>query len=196
MGSFAVSLKTIGDHEGLPAVIHLSDGRLSIDAGDESIGEWALDEILLEPTPTGYRMAAEGDQIMLEFTDTDAFQSELSSNDRRRRSLPDMGKLLAQMDKGITFAEKKWGALLPQWVFTRVMFGAVVGVLTLMIIFPGLVSTLLLIAGLLLVMLGAVVYTDTMLATKWLPGRMSPGHVLIFGVVVVILGVLLGIIAK
>ncbi|MCZ6504618.1 MAG: hypothetical protein O6834_01370, partial [Actinobacteria bacterium] len=190
------SLKTLGDREGLPAVIHLSEGRLSIQAGNESIGEWGLDEIQLEPTPTGYRMAAEGEQIILEFTDKDAFQAELSSKCKREWSLPDTGKLLSPVDKGIAFAEKRWGALLPEWAFTRVMFGVVIGALALTIIFPGLVSAFLLIAGLLMVMLGAVVFTDPMLASKWLPGAMAPVHVLIFGVVILILGVLLGVIAS
>lgn len=199
MGSFAASLKTLDDSRGLPAIIHLSEGRLSIAAGEESIGDWALTDIELEPTPTGYRMAAEGEQIILEFANADAFEAELSRNGkhkRRDRSLPDVGKLLAPVDKAITFSERRWGALLPQWVFTRVMFGVVIGALTLVIIFPGLVSAFLLIAGLLTVMLGAVVYTDSMLASKWLPGRMSPVHVLIFGVAVLILGLLLGVIAK
>ncbi len=196
MGSFAASLKTLGDRRGLPAVIHLSEGRLSIAAGEESIGDWALADIRLEPTPTGYRMAAEGEQIIIELTDASAFQSELSRNGKRSWSLPDKDKLLAPVDKGIALAEKKWGALLPKWAFTRIMFGVVIGALTLMIIFPGLVSAFLLVAGLLMVMFGAVVYTDSMLASKWLPGRMSPMHVLIFGVAILILGVLLGVVAK
>lgn len=196
MGSFAASLKTLGDSEGLAAVIHLSEGRLSIDAGEESIGEWALDEIRLEPTPTGYRMAAEGEQIILELTDIEAFETELSASGKRNRSMPDIAKLLAPVDTGIAFAEKKWGALLPRWVFTRIMFGALIAALALVIIFPGLVSIVLLVAGLLMVMFGAVVYTDPMLASKWLPGRMSPVHVLLFGVANLLAGVLLGIIAR
>ncbi|MFB3052205.1 MAG: hypothetical protein ACE1Z0_09495, partial [Acidimicrobiia bacterium] len=115
---------------------------------------------------------------------------------KREWSLPDTGKLLSPVDKGIAFAERRWGGLLPEWAFTRVMFGVVIGALALTIIFPGLVSAFLLIAGLLMVMLGAVVFTDPMLASKWLPGAMAPVHVLIFGVAILILGVLLGVIAS
>ena len=196
MGSFAASLKTLGDSEGLPAVIHLSEGRLSINAGSESIGEWALDEIRLDHTPTGYRMAAEGEQIILEFTDLDAFQAELSSNGKREWSMPDKDQLLTPVDKGIAFAEKKWGSLLPEWAFTRFMFGVAIGALTLTIVFPGPVSIVLLVFGLLTVMLGAIVFTDPMLASKWLPGRMAPVHVLLFGLAILVVGVLLGIIAN
>ena len=196
MGSFVASLKTTGDTRGLPAVVHLSEDRLSINAGDEAIGDWALEDIRLEPMETGYRMAAEGEQIILEMTDADGFESELQKNGKRTFALPAAGTLLAPVDKSIALAEKKLGALLPEWAFSRVMVAVVVGVLLFMIIFPGLVSALLLVAGLLTVMLGAVVYTDPMLASKWLPGRMTPLHVLITGLVVLIFGVLLGVIAK
>jgi hypothetical protein len=196
MGSFVASLKTIGDTKGLPAVVHLAEGRLSINAGDETIGEWALEDIRLEPMETGYRMAAEGEQIILEMTDADGFESELQKNGKRTFALPAAGTLLAPVDKSIALAENKLGALLPEWAFNRVMVAVVVGALLFMIIFPGLVSALLLVAGLLTVMFGAVVYTDPMLASKWLPGRMTPLHVLITGLVVLIFGVLLGVIAK
>jgi hypothetical protein len=196
MGSFVASLKTMGDTRGLPAVVHLSEGRLSIKAGDEAIGEWALEDIRLEPIETGYRMAAEGEQIILELPDADGFESELKKSGKRAFTLPATDSLLAPVDKGIAIAEKKLGALLPEWVFTRIMFGVVVGALTLTIILPGLVSAFLLVAGLLMVMFGAVVYTDPMLASKWLPGRMTPLHVLVIGLGVLMLGVMLGVIAK
>jgi hypothetical protein len=186
----------MGDTKGLPAMVHLSEGRLSINAGDEAIGEWALEDIRLEPMETGYRMAAEGEQIILEVTDADGFESELQKNSKRTFALPAAGTLLAPVDKSIALAENKLGALLPDWAFNRVMVAVVLGALLFMIIFPGLVSALLLVAGLLTVMLGAVVYTDPMLASKWLPGRMTPLHVLITGLVVLIFGVLLGVIAK
>ena len=196
MGNFVASLRTIGDTNGLPAVVQLSDGRLSIRAGDEAIGDWALEDIRLEPMETGYRMAAEGEQIILELIDADAFESELQKNAKRTFTLPAKEKLLAPVDKTVAIAEKQLGALLPEWFFTRIMFGAVVGALALTIILPGLVSAALLVAGLLMVMFGAVVYTDPMLASKWLPGRMTPLHVLISGLVVLMLGVLLGVIVR
>jgi hypothetical protein len=46
------------------------------------------------------------------------------------------------------------------------------------------------------VIVGAIVYTDSVLASKWLPGRMTPIHVLIFGVAILMFGVLLGVIAR
>lgn len=197
MGSFSASLKTIGDREGLPATVNVDNGRLSIDAGTASIGEWALDEIRLEPTPTGYRLAAEGEQLLLDMADSERFADELSKGKKKRPQvkLPSSEGVMRQVDRGLDAAKHRWGSLLPEWVFTRFMFGVVVGALILTIVFPGLVSTFLLLAGVLMVMLGAVVYSDNMLASKWLPGRTTPIHVLIFGVAILMLGVLLGVIA-
>lgn len=292
MGSFDASLKTLGDRTGLPATIQLRDGRLAIRAGDDPIGEWSLDEIRLEPIPSGYRMSAEGDQIFLELSDIEGFAAELSRRPgRRRRSqakkatdgpgrttrksekadaraarmeakaqkrnsraeagmekeadhterarsdpepvvrpapivrseprpLPNPASepvtayndtatttedaetaktkrsSLQRLDKMLAAAEDRWGSLLPEWMFTRIMLGVVVGSLLLMVALPGLVSTFLLIGGFLIVVFGAAIYTDPMLGAKWLPGRMSPSHVLVFGVAILMFGVLLGVIAN
>jgi hypothetical protein len=70
------------------------------------------------------------------------------------------------------------------------------GVLLLMLIFPGVVSLFLLISSAILIVFGAIAYTDPMLASRWLPGRTNPTHVLLVGVAVLALGVLLGVIAN
>ena len=196
MSSFSASLKTLGDRQGLPATVVLENDRLSIAAGDESIGDWSLDEIQLEPTPNGYRMAAEGEQLLIEMPDAEAFKSELTKKSRSIKvSLPAKDGLLKSVDKGLEAAEDRWGALLPTWMFTRMMLVVVLGTILVTVFLPGLVSIFLLISGVLIVIFGGVVYTDSMLASKWLPGRMSPMHVLLFGVVILMLGVFLGVLA-
>jgi hypothetical protein len=81
-------------------------------------------------------------------------------------------------------------------MFTRAMFAIAFGALILLIVLPGLVSTFLLIAGALLIVFGAITYSDPMLASRWLPGRTTPTHALLFGVAVLMMGVLLGVLAK
>ena len=99
MSSFSASLKTLGDRQGLPATVVLENDRLSIAAGDESIGDWSLDEIQLEPTPNGYRMAAEGEQLLIEMPDAEAFKSELTKKSRSIKvSLPAKDGLLKSDD--------------------------------------------------------------------------------------------------
>lgn len=245
MGSFAASLRTLDDNPAVKATVRLDDGRLSIALGNESIGDWALDEIDLEQIDTGYRMAAEGDQIIIEIDNIEAFQTELDEASKRRRpslgrfrrerkpppteveptpdrieaptrtsrtaadapvSPPDQDqetgerpgfgeRLVAMMDAGIERAEKRWGSLLPKWVFSRPVLVGLILMLITSLIFPATASVILLVGGLLLVVLGAVFYTDPMLVAKWLPGRMQPVHVLVSGVSILLFGVLVGMLA-
>jgi len=267
MGTFNASLRSIGDTRGLAATVALEDGRLSIAAGDTEIGSWELKEIQLEPIPTGYRMAAEGDQILIELSDLDSFNAALQEGrkrfQKRRRVRPESatpqsvrgpdpsmardvapppvethpsepegeeaarkarlsaivarrqptpakpaaqpapptprrrpGADLNWVDRVIVAASKRFGAYLPDWVFTRGVFGIVSITLVVMLVFPSLVSMLFLIAGGLGVLLGAVTYSDSVLASRWLPGRTSPQHALLTGLGLLLVGVLLGIIGR
>ena len=100
------------------------------------------------------------------------------------------------VDGVLVKAEKRFGPYLPDWVFTRIVFAGLIASLVLVIVLPGLFSILLLVGGLLLVLFGAVVYTDPMLASRLLPGRTAPQHALLFGVLTLMVGVLLGVIAR
>ena len=235
MGSFSASLRTIGDRRRLPAIVTLDHGRISIEAGEHPIGEWSLDEVHFEPTGSGYRMAAEGEHILLEIQDSENFEIELRGRTSGRKKpakparsakAPKTGSSPpveaprtetparesrrsakqapapevvnsspSKVDAMIAKAEKRWGSLLPTWVFSRKTLLAIACVLIVTVFLPGLISTLLLITGLLSVLFGAVVYTDQVMAAKWLPGRMTPLHVLIGGVGILMVGVLVGIIA-
>ncbi len=257
MGTFAASLKAIGDVKGLDATVELEDGVLSIAAGDVPIGEWPLSDIRMEPTPKGYRIAAEGDQILLELQELERFNEELTAKrsrfKRKKKGVKDKaeakavapapvdeprpepapvveapvrlepreepapkkgrtkkpaakttsdaapqsfgGKVLAWVDSTIDRASDRLGPYLPEWVFTRLMFGVAFGAVILALLLPGYVSAFMLIAGALVIVFGAVIYSDPMLASRWLPGRTTPTHVLLFGVAILMLGVLLGVIA-
>lgn len=242
MGTFEAGLRTIGDVKALPATIELSEGQLHIAAGSTEIGSWPLSEIHLEEIPTGYRMAAEGEQILIELKDVDSFAAALESRNKRllglgrkkkrniqpdseepvRRDPPSQVRVdpqpapdaptpakersqkssgwtrkgLALLDGTLGQANKRFGSFLPEWVFTRAMFLIAFVALILLLVFPGLVSTFLLIAGGLMILFGAVVYSDSLLASKWLPGRTTSQHVLLFGLAILMMGVLLGLVAR
>lgn len=236
MGTFSASLRSIGDVKPLPATVEISDGRLTIAAGSMEIGSWLLSELHFEEIPTGYRMAAEGEHVIIELKDIDGFNVALKNGGKRRRrrgrkrtearkteaaspsratpgnhrpaSSPAIArerddkpsgwtsKGLAFVDGTLERANKRFGPYLPDWVFTRAMFAIAFGALILAIVLPTLVSTFLLITGVLMVTFGAVVYSDPMLASRWLPGRTTPQHVLLFGVAILMMGVLLGVIAR
>jgi hypothetical protein len=237
MDTFSASLRSIGDVKPLPATVEISDGRLTIAAGSMEIGSWPLSDVHFEEIPTGYRMAAEGEQVIIELKDIDGFNVALRESDKKSRRRRDRkrtealkpepppsarsattdhrpasspasardrdekrsgwtSKGLAFVDGTLERANKRFGPYLPDWVFTRAMFAIAFGALVLAIALPAMVSTFLLIAGVLMVTFGAVVYSDPMLASRWLPGRTTPQHVLLFGVAVLMMGVLLGVIAR
>jgi hypothetical protein len=236
MTSFSASLRAIGDVTSVPATVEVDEGQLSIAAGSTEIGSWALSDIELEPMATGYRMAAEGEQIIIELKELDAFSEALAAGRFKRRiglrgkdkkgpaktrpagspqkaantvveersptrttkSKPDAGiveRALALLDRGISWTQKRYGPYLPDWVFSRAMFFIILATLAVMLVFAEIFSVLLLILGGIVVAFGAVTYSDGMLASRWLPGRMQPPHVLIIGVVTLVLGVLIGIVA-
>lgn len=241
MGKFNASLRTLGDSRGVPATVTVVEERISIEAGDQEIGSWNIDEVVLEPTGESvYRLEVDGDRILIDFEDAGTFRDLLDSRSRMRSRIKLRGnrpkkptepkpakaksgpgpktkepktkpkrsvavteapapvsskKTAGRLDAVLTAAEERWGGLLPSWVFTRGTLTVLLILVAAAFVVPNIVSLVLLIAGLLTVMFGAVVYTDTMLATRWLPGRMTPMHVLLFGVLVVLLGVLLGVIA-
>jgi hypothetical protein len=244
MGTFTASLRATGDVKSLPATVELDDGRLSIMAGSAEIGSWLLTDVSLEEMPTGYRLAAEGEQILIELKDLDGFATELASQRKKRSpftrrkadlprrpegsepvaftlpsaatdstvsdikiTLPPLERTSTRpsgwSEKGLSFvdgtlakANKRLGPYLPDWMFTRAMFAIAFGAGVLMILLPGLVSTFLLIAGAVMVLFGAIVYSDPMLASRWLPGRTTAQHVLLFGVAILMMGVLLGVLAR
>lgn len=248
MGTYSASLRAIGDTKSLPATVHLEDGQLSIAAGSHEIGSWSLADIELEPLPNGYRMAAEGDQIIIELKELDAFTEALANGRFKRRlklrgrekktadvadsdskpkeartplvgtrtSRPagsetptanapkpakpaasrkrSEGGLLTRgmdsLDHGISQAQKRFGPYLPDWMFSRAMVFILLTALVVMIIFPA----IFLIIGGLTIALGAVAYSDPMIASRWLPGRTQPPQVLIAGVAMLLLGVLVGVV--
>lgn len=254
MGTFSASLRTVGDANTLAARIELTDGRLSIVAGNTEIGSWPLSEVHLEEIPTGYRMAVEGELLLLEFNDVTSFSGELAKAASKKRRVigrkkepsaseeveteveeqdppetPDpvvvpsqpvdteeepaqvatkappatetdrpgaIGKILDSVDGLLIKAHKKYGAYLPDWIFSRGVLVICVALTALAVVFPGTASTIGLIAGGLLVLFGAVVYTDSVLASRWLPGRATPQQALLTGLTIFLVGILLGVIAR
>lgn len=379
MGSFNASLKTMGDTRGLPATVQLHEGRLTIAAGDTPIGDWALGDIGLEPTPKGYRLAAEGEQIIIEMERRDEFAEELAESSKKRkkagllsrkktdspgrhatrmngvgtkasdearageapgeasssgsaasgpaasgpaasgpaasgpagsgpaasgpaasgaapaeapeasseassdegsgpsaippsliaamregretaeteqpeprpadpvgeayspgrppgapampsppvpepsRQVPSrppaprpsstepaaaparvrpapekttfFGRLVGWLDRTIDVTEKRWGPLLPNWVFNRIVFVLAAVLVVLAFVFRGVTSLVLLVFGVILLMIGGAAYTDDVMASKILPGRMTPTHVLMVGIGLVALGIGFGLLS-
>ena len=79
MGQFQASLRLPGDSRPLPATVQLSDGRLQVASGDHIIGDWSVDAIDISHVPEGVRVTAEGEVLLLEIADRDAFTQAAAS---------------------------------------------------------------------------------------------------------------------
>ncbi len=79
MGQFQGSLRLPGDSRPLPATFQLSEGRLQVASGDHIIGDWSVDTIDISHVPEGVRVKAEGEVLLLEIADRDAFTQAAAS---------------------------------------------------------------------------------------------------------------------
>jgi hypothetical protein len=248
MGQFSASLKVPGDESSLPATVDIDEGRMRVASGDHEIGNWALDDIDLTPGPEGVHVSAEGEELILQFSESAAFEAEAGINAKKSVvsmpkpfKLPTLSKAPKHsstngsatrpegtpapavaptvgnapaassapvekaalkepkqpgpIDRALEKAEKIFGSWLPGWVFTRGGAVLVLLALALAILFPALVSTLLLIGGLALLVLGGVTMLDVVLAARLLKAKVTPTQTLIVGGVLVGLGVLFGMLA-
>lgn len=78
MTSFDARLRLLGE-KGFPlgVEIDLSGERMTVTADGKAIADWSLDEIRITPTPSGFRIDAEGEAIIINVTEDDLFRSEI-----------------------------------------------------------------------------------------------------------------------
>jgi hypothetical protein len=104
-----------------------------------------------------------------------------------------VARSLGVVDSALEKAKASAGSDWPGWIFTRWTVFSAVALVLLVIVLPGVFSTMFLIGGLGAVVLGAVLYTDDAMARRWLPGRITALHVLIGGTGLAVLGVLIAV---
>ena len=80
MGQFSASLKVPGDAISLPATVDIDDGRMLVASGEHVIGDWALVDIDLTPGPEGVHISAEGEELILQFSESAAFEEAAGLN--------------------------------------------------------------------------------------------------------------------
>ena len=87
MGQFQGSLRLPGDSRPLPATVSLGEGRLQVASGEHVIGDWPVDTIDISHLPEGIRVKAEGEVLLLDIPDRDAFaQATLSMTQKPKRA--------------------------------------------------------------------------------------------------------------
>lgn len=76
MGQFQASLRLPGDSRALAATLSLHEGRLQVASGEHVIGDWPINAIDISPIPEGFRVAAEGEVLLLDIPDRAGFEQE------------------------------------------------------------------------------------------------------------------------
>ena len=87
MGQFQASLRLPGDSRSLPATVQLSEGRLQVASGEHLIGDWPVDAIDISHVPEGIKVKAEGEILLLEISDRDAFAQAAASLTQKPKRL-------------------------------------------------------------------------------------------------------------
>jgi hypothetical protein len=224
MGQFQGSLRLPGDSRPLPATVHLTDGRLQVASGEHVIGDWPINAIDISHVPEGIRVKAEGEVLLLEISDRDAFAQAAASLSQKPKRLsrpkraakstkpssPPPPKPVAtktarvktpkpagesKLDAYLAKGKERWGAKVPAWVFGRWGVAAAVALLALCVVFAEPLSNLLLITGVVVLLVGGVTMLDTVIARRLLHHKVTPIQVVIGGGSIFVAGLLVGLVA-
>ena len=78
MTSFDARLRLVSQ-PGLPlgVEVDLKDERMVVTAGDAEIGDWPLGEIRVDSHSDGFHIRAEGEEMVLNVSDTTRFAQEM-----------------------------------------------------------------------------------------------------------------------
>lgn len=99
------------------------------------------------------------------------------------------------VDRFLTRAQTRFGEQLPSWVFTRGGLVVVLALIALTVVFAELISTLLMIAGVIGLLVGGITMLDSVIARKLLRHRITPIKVVIAAGSIFVAGLLLGVLA-
>ncbi len=221
MGQFQASLRLPGDSRPLPATVQLSDGRLQVASGDHVIGDWPVDAIDISHVPEGIRVKAEGEVLLLDISDRDAFAQAAASQTQKPKRVarvktpatpktpktPKAPKVEtpkvetpkvrgeSRLDVYLARAQDRFGSKLPDWVFGRWGIAAAVALIAIFVIFAELVSNLLLIAGVIVLLVGGITMLDSVIAQRVLHHKITPIQVVIGGGGIFVVGLVFGLAA-
>jgi hypothetical protein len=170
--------------------------------------------------PEGIRLKAEGEVLLLDIPEREAFTQaaaiysprpkRLARAKRSSKGTPDSSlparpvttvkkpakpKGPSRVDQVLARAKDRYGQKAPDWVFSRWGLAAAAALLVLSLVFAELVSNLLLIAGVIVLLIGGVTMLDNVIATRVLHHKVTPMQVVIGGGTVFVVGLLVGFVA-
>ncbi len=81
MTEFDGRLRVLGQ-TGFPlgVEIDLKTDRMVVTTGGQKLADWSLADIRITPTSSGFRIEAEGEEVILNVTDSEAFTSAIGNH--------------------------------------------------------------------------------------------------------------------
>lgn len=81
MTAFDGRLRVIGQ-TGFPlgVEVDLTTDRMVVSTDGSNIADWSLNDIRITPTASGFRIEAEGEEVILNVTDTEAFTNAIGNH--------------------------------------------------------------------------------------------------------------------
>lgn len=78
MTAFDGRLRVLGE-TGLPlgVEVDLTSDRITMTSGESRIADWAFADISISPTSNGFRIEAEGEEVILNVTNAEAFTNAI-----------------------------------------------------------------------------------------------------------------------
>lgn len=151
----------------VPVQARVGDDRLVLEVDGVEVGEWPVAELTAEMSGGGVLLRLGEDEVMIDVSDRTGFVGALAPAEkpgkRRRRRRPSLRLML--------------------------VFLAGAGIVTAVLLVPQLTGSVAILAGLLMLVLGAVAYSEPRVAVR-LPLSLQALHLILGGMILVGLGVL------
>ena len=189
MEKFRGTMRLSGETQAVPVEARVDTARLVLAVDGTEVGAWALDQVTAERTGEGLALDLGTERVIIDVTERTEFfayfeaevEEPASRRVRREHRKPGRRKK-EKRDK-----EPRDSRLSTPLVVLGVLF---LGLVAVAILFPEVTGSILLLLGVILLVVGALAYTETRVALR-LPLGLAPVHFVVAGGLVSILGVAL-----
>lgn len=188
MEKFRGTMRLSGETQAVPVEARVDAVRLVLAVDGTEVGAWALDQVTAERTGEGVALDLGTERVIIDVTERTEFfayfeaevEEQLSRRERRERR-----KRAPRKEK--RDRKPRDSRLSMPLIVTGILF---LGLVAVAILFPEVTGSILLLVGVVLLLVGALAYTETRIALR-LPLGLAPVHFVVAGGLVAVLGVVL-----
>ncbi|MCP4968616.1 MAG: hypothetical protein GY926_25720 [bacterium] len=212
MTSYTGSLRIAATADVIDAQFHIDTDRLEIQTGSDRLGSWSLDQLIVERRGDGIHLDLDGEDVVVDVPDTEAFVSEVAPSDRRKskhkkrhagpkpsaeaiqpKAAKEGPSPLARLAgiKEIFFRENWTRWLSDNTVRWAIASGAVVLFALMALFATNTLGMILVLVGMIALIIAALAVSDDLSAYSWVPDQLSETGLVIAGAIAMVIGGLL-----